>query len=101
MKDLNRCYRRIKPALAVGLTSTALFFNGCFDSDIAKRFREAYAPGFIEGLSTALGEAGQAEAGLRQMGTALADALGAVIEPRTSVSSSGSSGSSGTSTSGS
>lgn len=75
------------------LASGPFLFDGCMDDEIAKRFREAYAPGFIEGLSTALGQAGQAEAGLRRMGTALANALGAVIEPRTSASSGNSSGS--------
>ena len=94
MKHLARWNRRIKLALTIGLTSGVFFFNGCFDSDIAKRFRDAYVPGFTQGLSTALGTAGQAEAGLRQMGVALANAIGAVIQPRTSASSSGSSGSS-------
>ena len=94
MRNLARWNRRIRPFLAVSLTSTGLLFNGCFDTDIAKRFREGYAPGFIQGLSTALGQVGQAEVGLRQMGVALADGLGNVIQPRTPVSS-GSSGSSG------
>jgi len=94
MRNLARWNRRLRPFLAVSLTSTGLLFNGCFDTEIAKRFREGYAPGFIQGLSTALGQRGQAETGLRQMGVALADGLGNVIQPRTRVSS-GSSGSSG------
>ncbi len=93
MRTFVRWNRRVKHALAAGLTASGFLFNGCFDTEVAKRFREAYTPGFIQGLSTALGQAGQAEAGLRQMGVALAQALGGVIQPRTTVSS-GSSGSS-------
>ncbi len=88
MTRLPRICRSAKIALAATLASGPLLFNGCLDSEIGKRFREAYATGFAEGLSTALGTAGQAEAGLRQMGQALADALGAVIAPRESGSSS-------------
>jgi hypothetical protein len=99
MRNLARWNRRIKPLLAACLTSATLSLGGCWDSDLAKRFREGYAPGFITGLSTALGQVGQAETGLRQMGTALAQGLGSLLQPRTSVSS-GSSGSSGSSSSG-
>lgn len=92
MKRGSRQLNRIKPILAVALATSLIAFDGCLDSDIAKRFREAYAPGFIEGLSTAVATPGQAETGLRQMGTALAEGLGAILQPRTpSSSSSGSS----------
>lgn len=87
MKYAASLCRRIRPALVAALTTPVLFFSGCFDSDIAKRFREAYSPTFVEGLSTALEQPGQAEAGLRLMGTALAEGLGAILEPRTSASS--------------
>ena len=101
-RKLARWHRRLRVATAAGLMSSVFMpLGGCWDSEIAKRFREAYAPGFISGLSTALGTAGQAEAGLRLMGKALADGLGAIIQPRTSTSSSSSSSSSsGSSSSG-
>ncbi len=95
-KQAARWNRRAKRWLVVCLTSTTVMWAGCLDSDIAKRFREAYAPGFIQGLSTAFAQPGQTETGLRQMGVALATALGGIIQPRTQLSSS-SSGSSNTS----
>ncbi len=92
MTRIPALHRRVRLVLAATLASGAMFFNGCLDSEIGKRFRDAYATGFAEGLSMALGTPGQAEAGLRQMGQALADALGAVITPRSSGSSSGGAG---------
>jgi hypothetical protein len=89
---------RMTRVLAAGLFTGVFFMEGCLDTDIAKRFREAYAPGFTSGLGTALEQPGQAETGLRQMGVALADGLGAILQPRTSASSSSSSGSSSSST---
>lgn len=91
-KRLHRELRWIRSAVVYSLMATALSSTGCWESDLAKRFREAYAPGFIQGMSTALAQPGQAEAGLRQMGVALAEALGDVIQPRTTVSA-GSTGS--------
>jgi len=97
-RKLARWQRRLRIATAAGLMSSVFLpLGGCWDSEISKRFREAYAPGFINGLSTALGTAGQAETGLRLMGKALADGIGAIIQPRTSTSSSSSSGSSSSS----
>ncbi len=95
-KHAARWNRRAKRWLVVCFTATTASWGGCLDSDIGKRFREAYAPGFIQGLSTAFAQPGQTETGLRQMGVALAAALGNVIQPRTQLTSS-SSGSSNTS----
>jgi hypothetical protein len=53
------------------------------ESDVFKRFRDAYAPGFVEGFSTAVSQPGQAEEGLRRSWAALFEGLGAVIETRT------------------
>ena len=91
MKRASFLLRRIRPALAAALTSSVLLFNGCFDSDIIKRFREGSTETFVEGLSTALEQPGQAETGLRLMGTALAEGLGAILNPRTPASSGSSS----------
>ena len=84
-------YCRAKIALATALVSTA-FADGCFDSAIALRFREAYQPGLTEGLSSAITDPTNAEAGLREAGAAFLDGLGAILQPRSSSSSSSSSG---------
>jgi len=80
----------------IGLLGLLLTNAGCFDSDLAKRFREAYAPNLTAGLTTMLEQPGQFETGLRQTGVALAQAIGALITPL-SDDSSGSSSSSSTS----
>lgn len=82
----------------IGLLGLLLPNVGCFDSDLAKRFREAYAPNLTAGLTTMLQQPGQFETGLRQTGVALAQAIGALITPL-SDDSSGSSSSSSSSTS--
>jgi hypothetical protein len=89
--------RRAGLQLSAALASGVLLSSGCLDSDIVKRFRDAYAPGFISGLTTALEAPGQAEAGLRELGAALADGLGAIIAPRSPATTGGSSTNSGNS----
>lgn len=91
-----RWVRRLRAGIVLALCGGAVQFSGCMDSEIMKRFREAYAPGLVEGLTTALAAPGDAEEGLRRTATAFAEGLGAVIEPRTPAPSSGSSGSSNT-----
>jgi hypothetical protein len=80
-----RSMRRIG-ALAVLMAGT-LPVTSCFDSEIARRFRGAYAPGFMEGVSSAITDPANAETGLRQAWAALYDGLGAIIEPRTPATS--------------
>lgn len=58
--------------------------TGCMDSDIAKRFREAFVPNWVAGLSAAVTSPWESEIGFRQTAVALFEALGAVITPRTS-----------------
>jgi len=83
MQKAPRQLHRLRTLLAVALTGTALLpFQGCFDSELAKRFREAWGPGFIEGLSSALTDPANAEAGLRAAGAAFLSGLGAMIQPR-------------------
>lgn len=74
-----RLIRRAAQLLLAG----PFIINGCFDSDIFKRFREAYAPSAAEGFSQAITDPENAEDGLRLAGAALLDGLEAVIQPRT------------------
>ncbi len=55
---------------------------GCFDSAIALRFREAYTPGLVAGLSAAVSDPANSETGFRQAGAALFEGLGAILLPR-------------------
>ena len=75
--------RRLLKLAAVCSMGTT-FIDGCIlQSDIAKRFREGYAPGFVSGVSNALTDPDNAEAGVRQAVAAFFDGLGAVLQPRT------------------
>ncbi|MCK6456947.1 MAG: hypothetical protein L6Q92_10520 [Phycisphaerae bacterium] len=82
-----RCLRWL--SLASLLTATA--FDGCWASAIALRFREGYAPGFIEGFTTAVLTPGDWEVGLRRSWAALFEGLGAIVTPRGGGSTSGNS----------
>jgi len=94
-----RLFKRRKPmiVLAAILGSGTLLSDGCFDSAIAQRFRDASASGITDGLTSAITDPTNAETGLRSAWAALVDGLGAVIQTRDSSSnSSGGSTSSGT-----
>jgi hypothetical protein len=82
-RSLIRWNRRFGLLLAGSLASGTVLSDGCMESDIAKRFRETYATEFAQGMNTALAAPGQWEAGLRQMGIALSDAIAAVVDTRT------------------
>ncbi len=56
--------------------------TGCWDSEVAKRFREAFVPGWVAGLSAAVTSPWESEIGFRQTAVALFEALGAVLTPR-------------------
>jgi hypothetical protein len=86
MIRFRRWRRGIRLTLAVGFCGTAMGAN-CLDSDVLKRFRTAYEPGLVSGLSAALEDPENAETGLREAAAALLDGLGAVIQPRTPASS--------------
>ena len=53
--------------------------GGCLDSAVAVRFRNAYVPGLMAGLSTAVSAPGQAEDGLRQAWSAMFDGFAAAL----------------------
>lgn len=74
--------RRARRVAVVLASMVGLPAIGCFDSEIAKRFRDAYAPGLIEGLSTAVLVPGDSETGLRRAFAALFEGLGAVVQTR-------------------
>lgn len=88
---MHRAYRRVRwlfsGALAFGM------LGGCWSNDLFQRFREGYAPGFIEGLTTAVLTPGDWETGLRRAWAAIFEGLGSVLQPLSSSSGSGSSGS--------
>lgn len=88
MKPAVRRLRKVK-FLVAALIGTAPVLNGCFDTDAFKRFREAYGPGFVEGLSMAVENPAQSQLGFRRLAQALFEGVGAVIDPR-SPSSAGS-----------
>ena len=71
---------RLKLLLAATLTG-ALFSDGCFDSSFADQFRTALAPGLTKGLSSAITDPTNAEAGLRQAAAAFIQGFGAIISP--------------------
>ena len=84
--NITRRIRRIKIALVTSVIGFAPVMNGCWDSDIAKRFREAYEPGFVAGLSMAIDNPAQSQLGFRRLGQAFFEGLGAIISPRTASS---------------
>ncbi len=78
-------FRRLTVVLSF---SAPIMFGDCLDSEMAKRFRETYLPGLVDGLSAAVTQPESAEDGLRQAGVALIEGIGAALQPRTPSSSS-------------
>ncbi len=87
MQRNRRSIRRVQRFLAYAASAFLIAGPPCFDSDIGRRFREAYGPGLVDGLSTVITDPTNAEVGLRQTGAALFDGLGAILQPRTGSSS--------------
>ena len=84
--------RRTRRILKLAATCSlgAMLTEGCIlQSDIAKRFREAYGPGFVAGATAAITDPNNAEAGVREATAALFDGIGAVLMPRTESSAGG------------
>ena len=82
---------RKKRALTAALMSSMLFIGNCpsigFDSELGRVFREAYVPGLLQGLTTAITTPEQTEAGLRQTLTAFLDGVGTLLTPEDARSS--------------
>lgn len=53
--------------------------GGCLNSEVAVRFRNAYVPGLMEGLVTAVSAPGQSEEGLRRTWAAIFEGLSAAL----------------------
>lgn len=83
MSLTRRRLRCLKVSLAAGFCASAfLNLGGCLDEEIAKRFRVAFGPPFVEGVSQVIGDSGTVEAALSSVATAFLSGLGAVIQPR-------------------
>lgn len=88
---MTRSWISTRKKLAVATAALAMgqaFDSGCLGSEIALRFREAYAPGLTAGATAAITDPDNAEVGLRQAWAALFDGIGAIIIPRNADSSS-------------
>ncbi|MBX3393980.1 MAG: hypothetical protein KF841_01295 [Phycisphaerae bacterium] len=83
MRRYSKMLRKLKISAIATLVGGVPVLNGCLDSDVFKRFREAYEPGFVEGLSMAIENPAQSQLGFRRLGQALFEGLGAIIDPRT------------------
>jgi len=77
--------RRKQRAFAAAMVSSMLFIGNCpsipFDSELGRAFREAYVPGLVQGLTTAVTTPEQTEAGLRQTLTAFLNGVGTLLTP--------------------
>lgn len=82
MKITPRRLKKVKFLVAAMLGCSPVL-NGCIDNDVFKRFREGYAPGFVEGLSMAVDNPAQSQLGFRKMAEAFFEGLGAIMTPRT------------------
>lgn len=85
MRNPTRTLKRMKLALLGSMLGSTMMIGNCLsldvDSDIFTVFREAYVPGLVSGLSTAVSNPDQQEAGLRQTVVAFIEGLGAVLQP--------------------
>lgn len=77
---INRWKRNVMAILVAGT-----FIGSCpdigYDTDLGRIFRQAYVPGLIEGLSTAVTTPDNTEAGLRQTVTAFLNGVGTLLTP--------------------
>ena len=85
-------YRRRNSSLLstafYALAALAPLMSGCLDTDMAKRFREAFGPGFFDGISAAVDNPTAPEEGFQQSIDALLDGFAAILDTRTPPSAS-------------
>ena len=85
MQRVIRLRRRIRMMMKASTFCALASFGGCAlldgDSELSRVFREAYVPGLLEGLSTAVTTPENAEAGLRRTATAFFEGVAAVLTP--------------------
>jgi hypothetical protein len=83
---MRRAKRGMQIMATTGMLSSFLMLSGCDlldpSTEISRIFRQAYVPGLLEGLSTAVTTPDNAEAGLRRTVTAFFEGLGAVLAPQ-------------------
>ncbi len=77
MRLNHKLIRRAGRLLALAFACHGI--GGCLDSEVAVRFRNAYVPGLMEGLVTAVSAPGQAEEGLRRTWAAIYEGLNAAL----------------------
>lgn len=77
MRLNHRIPRRAGRLLAAMLACHGI--GGCLNSEVAVRFRNAYVPGLMEGLVTAVSAPGQSEEGLRRTWAAIFEGLSAAL----------------------
>ena len=88
MRTRIRTLRRMKIAMFGTMAGSTMMIGNCLsldvDNDLFTVFREAYVPGLVSGLTTAVSNPDQAEAGLRQTVVAFIEGIGAVLQPEDS-----------------
>jgi len=87
MRRLMRARRRLTLLLTGAVLPSVL--NGCWSSDIARRFRAGMMPGFVDGITSAITDPDNAVQGFRVSLASLFDGLGALLEPLSESSSGG------------
>lgn len=86
MRKRMRFLKRMRVAMVCAATSSVLGIGSCIDvdSDVFTVFREAYVPGLVQGLTTAVTSPDQADAAFRQTVVAFIEGIGAVWQPENS-----------------
>ena len=88
MQNPARRVRKMKLALLGTMAGSTLMIGNCLsldvDNDLFTVFREAYVPGLVSGLSTAVSNPDMQEEGLRQTVVAFIEGIGAVLQPEDS-----------------
>lgn len=76
---------RWKKITVAALVSSTFLLGGCpnigYDTDLGRVFRQAYVPGLIDGLTTAVTTPADAETGLRATVTAFINGVGTLLTP--------------------
>lgn len=85
--------KRRRITLAVFAAMLTCHYETCISTDLAKRFREVYAPAATAGLASAITTPSDPDTGIRQAWAALIQGLGALLDVQDANTSSSRSGS--------